>query len=168
MKKTMLLILMLTVCGSIFASEQAKVKTKKQLDDVTKTNLNEVLEANEKLHAAFYEYNSKLIEENAKILQSKIDQIQNKEIAKLLDFSKKTLDDINSKNDKETNNQKYHLVSMALIHIVKNYSVSSEYDAYSCPMVKKKWVQNSKKLVKVHNPYAPEMPHCGTRDTHNN
>ena len=63
------------------------------------------------------------------------------------------------------NNQNYHLTSMALIHIVNTYDVGNEYNAYSCPMVKKKWLQNSKKMAKVHNPYAPNMPHCGGQDS---
>ena len=84
----------------------------------------------------------------------------------LLTFSKTKLDQIKASNDREDNNQNYHLVSMALIHVVKEYDVGSKYNAYSCPMVKKKWLQNSKKISKVHNPYAPEMPHCGSQDSH--
>ena len=49
--------------------------------------------------------------------------------------------------------------------VVNTYDVGKKYNAYSCPMVKKKWVQNSKKMAKVHNPYAPNMPHCGSKDT---
>lgn len=54
---------------------------------------------------------------------------------------------------------------MALIHIVNKYDLGSKYNAYSCPMVKKKWLQNSDKMAKVHNPYAAGMPHCGSQDT---
>jgi hypothetical protein len=43
--------------------------------------------------------------------------------------------------------------------------VGEGYNEYTCPMVKKKWVQNSKKRARVHNPYAPEMPHCGGQVT---
>ena len=55
-------------------------------------------------------------------------------------------------------------VSKALVHIVRTYDVG-KYNAYSCPMVKKVWVQNSAKQDGVQNPYAPEMPACGTKDT---
>jgi hypothetical protein len=72
---------------------------------------------------------------------------------------------MNAKTSREENNQNYHLVSMALIYIVNTYDVGPKYNAYSCPMVKKKWLQNSKKLAKIHNPYAPHMPHCGSQDT---
>lgn len=42
---------------------------------------------------------------------------------------------------------------MALIHIINTYDVGENYNAYSCPMTNKKWVQNSKKLNMVSNPY---------------
>ena len=63
------------------------------------------------------------------------------------------------------NNENYHIVSSALIFVINKYDLGSEYNAYSCPMVKKKWIQNSKKMTKVHNPYAAGMPHCGSQDS---
>jgi hypothetical protein len=105
------------------------------------------------------------VESNAMNLKKAIDAIEDKEVAKLLNFSKGKLKEIKASNDREVNNKNYHLVSMALIHIVNKYDVGSKYNAYSCPMVKKKWVQNSSKMAKVHNPYAPNMPHCGSKDS---
>jgi hypothetical protein len=91
--------------------------------------------------------------------------IENGETKKLLKFSIEKLGELKSDTERETNNQNYHLVSMALIHLVNTYDLGDAYNAYSCPMVKKKWVQNSKKMARVHNPYAPGMPHCGTQDS---
>jgi hypothetical protein len=83
----------------------------------------------------------------------------------LLAFAKNKLSDINSNNDKETNNKNYHLVSMALIHIVNKYDVGNKYNAYSCPMVKKKWLQNTKNDSGTRKPYAANMPNCGSKDS---
>ena len=138
---------------------------RKSLSEAAKKSIVLALEANEALHSSFFKYDAKAVESNAMKLKKAIDAIEDKEVAKLLDFSKGKLKEIKASNDREANNKNYHLVSMALIHIVNKYDVGSKYNAYSCPMVKKKWVQNSSKMAKVHNPYAPNMPHCGSKDT---
>ncbi len=138
---------------------------RKSLSEAAKKSVVSALEANEALHSSFFTYDAKAVESNAMKLKKAIDEIEDKEVAKLLNFSKTKLSEIKASNDRETNNKNYHLVSMALIHIVNKYDVGSKYNAYSCPMVKKKWVQNSSKMAKVHNPYAPEMPHCGSQDS---
>lgn len=148
--------------------EQKKTKRveRKRLSKTTKSNVIAALKANEDLHGSFFKYDPKAVETNAKKLKKAIQGIKNEEIAKLLSFSTTKLDEIKAASKREDNNKNYNLVSMALIHIVNKYDVGAKYNAYSCPMVKKKWVQNSEKMAKVHNPYAPEMPHCGTQDTH--
>lgn len=138
---------------------------RKSLSEAAKKSVISALEANEALHSSFFKYDAKAVESNAMKLKKAIDAIEDKEVAKLLNFSKTKLSEIKASNDRETNNKNYHLVSMALIHIVNKYDVGSKYNAYSCPMVKKKWVQNSSKMAKVHNPYAPNMPHCGSQDS---
>lgn len=147
--------------------DHSKMKkgNRKSLTEATKKSVALALEANESLHGSFFKYDAKDVESNALKLKNAIDAIEDKEVAKLLKFSKGKLSEIKASNDRETNNKNYHLVSMALIHIVNKYDVGSKYNAYSCPMVKKKWVQNSTKMAKVHNPYAPNMPHCGSKDT---
>ena len=138
---------------------------RKSLSEAAKKSVVLALEANEALHSSFFKYDAKAVESNAMKLKKAIDAIEDKEVAKLLNFSKGKLKEIKASSDREANNKNYHLVSMALIHIVNKYDVGSKYNAYSCPMVKKKWVQNSSKMAKVHNPYAPNMPHCGSQDT---
>lgn len=138
---------------------------RKSLSDSAKASMISVLEANEALHSSFFKYDAKAVEANAIKLKKAIDAVEDKEIAKLLKFSKGKLSEIKASNDRETNNSNYNLVSMALIHIVNKYDVGTDYNAYSCPMVKMKWVQNSSKMPKIHNPYAPNMPHCGSQDS---
>ena len=147
--------------------EHSKVKKgeRKSLTEATKESVLSVLEANEDLHGAFFKYDAKAVEENAVKLKKAIEAIKDKEVSELLNFSKSKLSEIKSSNDRETNNKNYNLVSMALIHIVNNYDVGSKYSTYSCSMVKKKWIQNSSKMEKIHNPYASNMPHCGSLDT---
>jgi hypothetical protein len=138
---------------------------RKSLDAKSKKEILKVLKANESVHNAFFDYEAKKVEASALELNNAIKSIENAEVAKLLKFSQSKIGDIKASNDRKKNDQNYHLASMALIHVINTYDVGSEYNAYSCPMVKKKWLQNSKKMAKVHNPYAPNMPHCGGQDT---
>lgn len=167
--KSIIIVLSIVLLGALgqngLSASNKNSEGRKALTEATQKTLGLVLSANEKLHAAFFSYDAKLIEENALKLKSAIDGIKNEEISKLLHFSKNKLLEIKASSEREANNQNYHLVSMALIYIVNKYDVGSGYNAYSCPMVKKKWLQNSKVMAKVHNPYAPSMPHCGTQDT---
>ena len=94
-----------------------------------------------------------------------IDKITNKDIKKYLKKSKKQLLKIKEATDRKENNVLYNESSLGFIYILNKYDIGRTYNSYSCPMVKKKWVQNSKKEAKVHNPYAPEMPHCGRQDS---
>ena len=145
--------------------KMGKKSSRKTLSEGTKKSVVNALEANEELHNSFFKYDGKKVEAAAKKLKSAIEGIDDAELSKLLKFSKTKLGEIKASSSRDDNNQNYHLVSMALIHVVNTYDVGSKYNAYSCPMVKKKWVQNSKKMAKVHNPYAPNMPHCGSKDT---
>lgn len=138
---------------------------RKALDEATKSQLIKVLEKNEALHASFFEYKGDEVEKNAKELMSAISEVKNEEIAKLLKFSADKLATLTKDEDRQKNNDTYGLFSAALVHVVNTYDVGEGYNGYQCPMVKKKWVQNSKKMSKVHNPYAPEMPNCGGKIT---
>jgi hypothetical protein len=146
-------------------TNSSKSGSRAKVSENTKKQLLKVFSANEKLHNSFFNYDGKEVEKNAASLKSEISAISDKKISKLLQFSVKKLDEVKASNKQDTNNQNYHLISMALIHILKTYDIGDKYNAYSCPMVKKKWIQNSKSKDKVHNPYASNMPHCGSKDT---
>ena len=145
--------------------KMSKKGNRKSLNEETKESVVNALEANEKLHSSFFKYDGEKVEAAAKKLIKAIEDIEDSEVSNLLNFSKTKLKQIKASNSRDDNNQNYHLVSMALIHVIKIYDVGEKYNAYSCPMVKKKWIQNSSKMSKVHNPYAPKMPHCGSKDT---
>lgn len=146
-------------------STSMKMSSRKELNNADKKSVIAIFEANEELLNAFLKYDGATVENSAATLNKAIDKVSNAEISKLLKFSQTKLSDIKAASDREANNQNYHLVSMALIHVMNSYDTGGKYNAYSCPMVKKKWVQNSEKLSKVHNPYAPGMLHCGSKDS---
>ncbi len=148
-------------CMSVFAEDGGR----KSLQGDVKESVLSVFQANEDLHTAFFNYDGKKVEEEALKVKAAIDLIKDTEISNLLTFSKEKLAAIKASNTRDENNRSYHLVSMALIHIINQYDLGGHYNAYSCPMVKMKWVQNSKKIDEVYNPYAPGMAHCGSKDS---
>ena len=158
-KVAVLMVCLLGITSAMSAEKRMKV------DGKTKNQIIDALKVNDELHASFFKYDGKKIETAAKKLSSAFDKIEDTSISKLLVFAKKKLSDIKEANDKKMNNENYHIVSSALIFVINKYDLGSEYNAYSCPMVKKKWIQNSKKMTKVHNPYAAGMPHCGSQDS---
>lgn len=159
-KKSILVIAVLS-CVNVSFGSNARIA----LNEKVKKEVIEVLEANEKLHVSFFEYNGKKIETSASAVKEKIGKISDPEISKLLKYPMTKLSEMKSGSERADNDKNYHLVSMALINIVKKYDVGEKYNAFTCPMVKKKWLQNTKKMPTVHNPYAPDMPTCGMRTT---
>lgn len=150
---------------SVFFNFLAFADVRESLTSAQKEEVVNVLKANEKLHASFFKYDAKSVADSAQELKNAMNKVSHEKIKKLLKFSMTKLDEIKANKTKDENRQNYHTISMALIYILNTYDVGSEYNAYSCPMVKKKWVQNSSKQEKVHNPYAANMPHCGSKDT---
>ena len=154
------LILLFTLLSTtVFATEREGLKGK-ALAEVLK-----VYQDNEKLHAAFFDYKADEVEKYAKAVSSDINAVSHKEIKATLKETQKYLAAITKESEREANNVNYDKASLPLIKVIEKYDLGERYNAYSCPMVKKKWVQNSSDKLRVHNPYAPEMPHCGQRDS---
>lgn len=149
---------------SVLASFSSFAK-RKDLDESSKKQIIKVLENNEALHAAFFDYKADVVESEAKKVLTSISSLKNEDLLQILKFSTEKLKLVTASESRENNNVNYAIFSAALVHIINIYDVGEGYNGYSCPMVKKKWVQNSKKINKVHNPYAPEMPHCGGKVT---
>jgi len=155
-----LILALLLISNNAFGANQ-----RAKLPEQTKLEIIHVLKVNENLHASFFKYNAAEVEKKAKELVQAMDKINDPQIKKLLNFSRTKVNQINSTVPRDKNNQLYNMVSMALTHLINKYDLGNDYNVYHCPMVKKKWVQNSSKMKKVHNPYAPNMPHCGERLT---
>lgn len=136
--------------------------------EISKKEISEItiaLVANELMHMAFFKYDIEKIDAAKKKLTVALNNISNKDIQSFLKFAKTQLANIDGKNDKKKNNQNYHMVSSALIYVMNRYEIGNNYEAYYCPMVKKKWIQHSKKMTKTQNPYSADMPTCGRKDT---
>lgn len=153
-----LFLVLLLLSSSAFANRI-------ELDKKVTSELVSVLKSNEAVHAAFFKYDGAKIEAKAKLMSLEIDKISDKNIHEMLKFAKQKLAGLKKSNTKKDNNLNYHIVSSALIFLLNKYDLGKEYNSYSCPMVKKKWIQNSTKIDEVSNPYADYMPNCGKKDT---
>ena len=146
--------------------EKSATKTsRKKLEEQTKSQLLAAYAQNEKLHAAFFTHDAKLVQKNALALRDLLSKLTDKKLKKHFKRTLVQLEKMSKAQDQEKNNHQYNLVSKKLVEVIEVYDLGSVYNVYSCPMVKKVWVQNSTKMDKVHNPYASYMPHCGTKDT---
>ena len=155
--KKIIIIMSMLVSANIVATEKMAIK------ENYKKEVLEALSVNEDLHASFFKYKASEVELNAKKLNEKISKITHKDISKLLKFANTKLLTIKADSKRAANNEAYHIVSMAMINVINTYNLGDKYKAYVCPMVKKKWLQNTTKADKVNNPYAPYMPHCGSQ-----
>ena len=154
-----LLSLALLITAPVYAGKR------KPLPQKDKAAVIKVLQANELLHAAFFDYSGKSVEENAQKTLKALMKLSKSSVIKEFVDPYKVLKNIKAKNTRELNNTLYASISKGFVKVVNTYDVGPDYNSYSCSMVKKKWVQNSSKKKRTHNPYAPEMPHCGSRDT---
>lgn len=143
------------------ASNNGRIKlTKKNQAEVIQT-----LYVNDKLFDSFFSYSRKKIESNAKALVKTINKMSKSEIKKEFKKSLPFLRKLSAKNKKALNNDLYNKANLNFIKIINHYDVGPYYNAYTCPMVNKRWIQNTKNSNKVKNPYADYMPHCGGQDT---
>ena len=149
-----------------YGREKEAPAPRKFLPQALKSQILKAMEINESLHGAFFKYDAKSVEKYARQLGVSLGKIKDVTISKKIKSVGQNLAEIKATASRQSNNENYYAVSKVLVSLVKSYSLGGRYDVYSCPMVKKEWVQNSEKKVRVHNPYAPEMPYCGTRDTY--
>jgi hypothetical protein len=124
-----------------------------------------VLVAYEELHAHFFDYNKEKLEASAQKLKATVDNLQDQNLKKTLSEVSNKASLIKSNARRPDNNQAMNSLSFTLIKYLKNNEVKAPYNAYLCPMTKLRWIQNSKKLPSVSNPYSPEMPNCGRAET---
>lgn len=141
---------------------QAKRKTLQRND---KALVTEILAKNDSLFNAFLKKDNALIEKNAKELAGLVVKSQST-ILKEVKANVFSLETIKSSNKNEDNLKAYEAFLNPLVAIVQQYEVAGKYNVFSCPMVKKSWIQDTKINKDVKNVYAMDMLECGSQDTH--
>jgi hypothetical protein len=137
---------------------------RKPIEGKDKSAVLEVLAKNELLFNAFLKKDSALIEKHAKELQGYIGRTH-APLLKNVKLNISKLSSIKSSNTNEDNLKAYEAFLNPLIKVVREYDVGRKYNVFSCPMVKKSWLQNTDLNKEVKNIYAIDMLECGSQDT---
>lgn len=136
---------------------------RKTINAADKIEITEVLGANDKLFNAFLKKDSASVEKMAKDLQATLSKSKSPILKDVRAQASKL--NIKSALKIEDNMKSYEALLNPLIKVVKEYEVESKYNVFSCPMVKKSWLQDITVNKDVKNVYAMDMLECGTQDT---
>lgn len=137
---------------------------RKAIDSKDKVQIIEILKKNDLLFNAFLKKESGTIEKSAKDLLALVSQSQST-LLKETKAQASNLAKIKSSNSNESNLQAYETFLNPLIKVVQANDIGGKYNIYSCPMVKKSWIQDTDVNKDVKNVYAMDMLECGTKDT---
>lgn len=138
---------------------------RKELSTQVQGQLRGVYRSNSELYQLFVDENYEEVKKQAEKVAQSIEKIENEDVAQLLDFTKKNLRDLGGDLDVDVLQEAYSMISTALIHVLKTYDIGPGYNAYYCPMVEKRWIQNSLKVTQIQNPYDKSMRQCGDQET---
>lgn len=137
---------------------------RKPIDSKDKEQIIEILIKNDLLFNAFLKNEGGSIEKSAKDLLALISKSQSP-LLKETKAQASSLAKIKSTNSNESNLQAYESFLKPLIKLVQANDIGGNYNIYSCPMVKKSWIQDTNVNKEVKNVYAMDMLECGTKDT---
>ncbi len=144
-------------------TEKMSVKRKAlPAKDVSEVKL--ILDKNDELFNAFLKKDNSLIEKKSQELSALVKKSQGSSLKEVKNQVKK-LDSIKASEKHDANLASYESFVNPLIKLVQTYDVGSNFNIFSCPMVKKSWIQNTDVNKGVKNVYAMEMLECGTQDT---
>jgi len=166
-----LLIGILSIVLPVFAQHKHENHTKhaevkrQVLPSKDRFVLLEVLAMNDLLFNSFLKKDQGLIEKNAKELSVLLASTDST-IVKLVKGKTSILNGIKSSNKNEDNLKAYESFLNPLLALVQQYDVGGKYNIFSCPMVKKSWIQDLKTNKDVRNVFAIDMLECGSQDTH--
>ncbi|MBA2404060.1 MAG: DUF3347 domain-containing protein [Bdellovibrionales bacterium] len=153
--KTFLLCLLL-LSTSAFARQKVAPQDQKVLT--------EVLTKNDALFNAFLKKDAAKIEKEAKELAVLVEKSKSP-LLKDVKANAKSLNQIKAAKKNEENLVSYEAFLNPLIKVVEANEAPKNFNVFSCPMVKKAWLQNIEVNKDVRNVYAMEMLECGTQDT---
>lgn len=147
------------------AHHAQKSAQRKSLAEKDKKFLTDALKINDQLFNALLAKDTKLIEKKSQEI-SDLFQGNKEAIYKELTSQAGNLKKIKSSTKQEDALKAYEEFLKPLIKVVQEYDIENSYNVFSCPMVKKSWIQDVRVNKGVKNVFAPYMLECGTQDTH--
>lgn len=145
--------------------ETHKSTQRKSLNDKDKKTISDALTINDQLFNALLAKDAKLIEKKSQEISALL-QGNKDAVFKELALKASNLKTIKSSTKQEDALKTYEEFLKPLIKVVQEYDLGNSYNVFSCPMVKKSWIQDVRVNKGVKNVFAPYMLECGTQDTH--
>lgn len=148
-------------------SESAETKDQKTaLEKEVEEQALKIFAANFQLHQAFVKDDVELIQQQAVNLREVTTQAIAAQptlvaLAKVDD----TLKLMATQKEVEELTTSFGQVNLVLVDYLLAHELSGAYNVYYCPMVDKRWIQDSAQVLEVQNPYALYMLKCGTKET---
>ena len=160
-------ILSLAAFGQHHSQEHAHhaQAARKKLSAEEQASVIEVLKKNDQLFNALLRKDGALIEKISQELSVLVSRSTTPTL-KNVKAQVSSLKGIKASAKIDENLKAYELFLNPLIKVVQEYDVGSKFNVFSCPMVKKSWVQDVTVNKDVKNVYAMDMLECGTQDTH--
>ncbi|MFZ4715277.1 MAG: hypothetical protein ACOYL6_16260 [Bacteriovoracaceae bacterium] len=157
MKRYLMITLYFTFSMTVWA--QSHNHATKEHDHKLATHMDEVLKINDELFNALLGTDQKIVEMSSKSLSGVLAKSTYPELSKLSTLLK----NFKASNTKAKNIEVYSDFMPSFIEVFKKNNINTNYEIYYCPMVKKYWIQNSKKMPKVQNVFAQDMLECGEK-----
>jgi hypothetical protein len=155
---------LILIFSLLLSSIMAFAQTRKDLAPTDKAQVLEVLSKHDALFNALINNDFKAAEPAALALKTALEK-STTAVLKTAKAQAVSLSQIKGNLGGEKNLALYEKVSNPLVEVVKGYNLGSGYNIFSCPMVKKSWVQNMTQHKDVRNVYATSMLECGSQDT---
>lgn len=148
-------------------SESAETKDQKiALEKEVEEQALKIFEANFQLHQAFVKDDIELIQQQAFNLREVTSQAVAAQPS-LVELAKvdETLKQMATQKEVEQLATSFAVVNQVMVDFLLANELSAAYNIYYCPMVDKRWIQDSAQVLEVQNPYALYMLKCGTKET---
>ncbi|MBI2521867.1 MAG: DUF3347 domain-containing protein [Bdellovibrio sp.] len=123
--------------------------------------LNDVLKANDAVHSAFIKSDDKELKSVWDTFEKALSGPRPDELKDFVTESKSAASKLVNATKFDEKRKLYGDVMKPIALMLQKYGPIASYKVFTCPMVKKDWIQDIKVVPQVQNPYDPKMVKCG-------
>ncbi len=123
--------------------------------------LTTLLKANDAIHTAFIKNDEPGFKTALAGLDKVLGEARVDELKQFVTESKSASAKLVSAANFDEKRKLYGDVVKPIVAMLQKYGPIESYRVFTCPMVKKDWIQDTKIASKVQNPYEPKMVDCG-------
>ncbi len=120
-----------------------------------------VLKANDAVHSVFIKNDEQGFKMVWDGFEKALSQTRPDELKELITESKSASSKLMTATSLDEKRKLYGDVVKPIVLLLQKYGPIESYKVFTCPMVKKDWIQDIKVVSQVQNPYDPKMLKCG-------